>query len=122
MTADKITSLFILILLSLTIKGQAQDNSTTTTTFEVNLKCKQCESIIVNNFSSENGIKSIEVSLEDRFVRICYNPDCNSDNNIISSLEKLGYTASVKTEELAIKNDCGCDDNCFTSKKRSYNW
>ena len=121
MTPDRITSLFILILLSLTFKSYAQNNTTIkTTTFEVNIVCEECKEKIVEKFSEENGIKSINVSISDKCVSICYNSNQNSDINLISEFEKIGYTASVKSDNHTIENDCDCNDDCFVSKKKRF--
>ncbi len=120
MAANKFTSLFILALLSLTIKSYTQDNTVKTTIFEVNIKCDECEEKIFRNFSAYNGIKSIEVSMPDKCVRICYNPSYNSDISLLNTFKELGYTASIKTENTEVNNDCGCDDKCFAGKRNRF--
>ncbi len=106
----------IATLLSITVSGFAQNETIKTTNFEVNLHCEECKNKIVQNFYNTDGIKSIEVSLPDQCVRISYNAIKNTDSELIKGFEALGYTANVKNENSY--TDCGCDDKCFTSKRK----
>lgn len=62
-------------------------------TFVTSMDCAHCAKKVTENISFVKGVKDLEVKIEDKTVRIVYNPDKTSEAVLKKEIEKLGYTA-----------------------------
>lgn len=60
-------------------------------TFSVSMHCENCVKKITENISFEKGVKDLEVSLEDRTVRVKYDASKTDSATLAKAIEKLGY-------------------------------
>lgn len=60
-------------------------------TFSVSMHCGNCVKKITENISFEKGVKDLEVSLEDRTVRVKYDASKTDSATLAKAIEKLGY-------------------------------
>ena len=63
-----------------------------------NMHCTSCESIISNSVKEIKGVNEIKISYRDETAEIVFEPGKTSINNIINTINELGYSASVKNE------------------------
>ena len=57
----------------------------------MNMHCEKCVAKITENISFEKGVKDLEVSLEDRTVRVKYDASKTDSATLAKAIEKLGY-------------------------------
>lgn len=62
-------------------------------TFVTSMDCAHCAKKVTENISFVKGVKDLEVKIEDKTVRIVYNPEKTSEAVLKKEIEKLGYTA-----------------------------
>ncbi len=62
--------------------------------FKVGLHCQNCVKKVKENISFEKGVKSLEVSLENKTVTISYDPAKTDVATLKKAIEKLGYSAT----------------------------
>jgi len=67
-------------------------------TFHVHLHCASCVNKIEENVAFEKGVKDLKVSLADQTVKLKYNPEKTSEENLKNAIEKLGYKVDGKCE------------------------
>lgn len=61
-------------------------------TFNVSIHCKSCQERIEKNIPFEKGVKDITVDLDDKTVRVIYNPQKTTEEKLAKAFEDLGYT------------------------------
>lgn len=61
--------------------------------------CQNCVNKIKGNLRFEKGVKSIEVDLEKKSVRISFSPEATSEEKLKEALKKIGYTAITDSGE-----------------------
>jgi len=59
--------------------------------FKANIHCEKCVKKVVENISFEKGVKDLEVSLEEKTVKIVYDPSKTDEKKLKAAIEKLGY-------------------------------
>ena len=59
--------------------------------FSVSMHCAKCVEKITENISFEKGVKDLEVSLEDKTVKIVYDASKTDEAKLAESIRKLGY-------------------------------
>ena len=59
--------------------------------FSVSMHCAKCVEKITENISFEKGVKDLEVSLEDKTVKIVYDSSKTDEAKLAESIRKLGY-------------------------------
>ncbi|MDD7256805.1 MAG: heavy metal-associated domain-containing protein [Prevotellaceae bacterium] len=58
------------------------------------MHCENCETKIKHNLRNEKGITGIETSIREQQVKITYDAEKNTAENIISAFGKFGYRAT----------------------------
>lgn len=66
-----------------------------TVTFNVSMHCHNCVKKLNENLSFEKGVKSLDVSLDTKTVKITYDPAKTDVSALQKAIEKLGYTAKL---------------------------
>lgn len=56
------------------------------------MSCSACSSGIEKFISKQNGVERVSVSLMDNSMTVSFDENTVSENNLISWVEKLGYT------------------------------
>ena len=64
--------------------------------FVTSMDCHKCAEKVRENIAFEKGVLGLEVKLEDKTVRVVYNPAKTSQETLAKAINKLGYTAEVK--------------------------
>ena len=67
-----------------------------TVVFSVNMHCEKCVEKIRENISYEKGVKGLEISLEDKTVKIVYDPKKTDVRKLGDAISGLGYEVEVK--------------------------
>lgn len=75
------------------VNSDAKAVKTQEVTFVTSMDCSHCAKKVTENISFEKGVKDLEVKLEDKTVRIVYNPAKTDEATLKKAIEKLGYTA-----------------------------
>ncbi len=65
-------------------------------TFSVSMKCENCVKKIRENISFEKGVKSLNISLEEKKVTVVYDPAKTSGEKLASAIRKLGFKVDGK--------------------------
>ena len=63
------------------------------------MTCMSCVRNIEGNISTQNGIKHIKVSLEDKNGKICYDPTLTTAETIREAIDDMGFEASLESPE-----------------------
>lgn len=66
--------------------------------FKVNMHCGNCVKKIRENISFEKGVKGLEISLEDKTVKITYDASRTDEARLAEALADLGYEAVKETQ------------------------
>jgi copper chaperone CopZ len=102
-TIKGIIAILALISMPLIVNGQQkvnqQDSKTETVKFATSITCENCVNTIMNGLPKEKGVKDVKTDLETKTVTVVYQKDKNSTEQIKRSIEKLGFTAKLITEE-----------------------
>lgn len=64
--------------------------------FQTNIHCKNCCKKVEENIAFEKGVKALSVKLEDKTVKITYDPSKTDEAKLQAAIRKLGYTAEKK--------------------------
>ena len=67
--------------------------------FKADLHCAKCAEKVTENISFEKGVKDLEVSVDEKTVRIVYNPSKTDAAALKAAIEKLGYKAELIEEK-----------------------
>lgn len=78
------------------------------------MNCENCENRIKSNLRFEKGVKKIATSLADQVVTITYDDQKTTQANLIKTLKKFGYSATVangrnKPAQTACAEGKSCD-------------
>lgn len=76
-------------------------------TFLVGMHCNNCVKKINENISFEKGVKALDISLEDKTVRIRYDASKTSEKKLSEAIEALGYSVETlkgKQQEQPLKD------------------
>lgn len=68
---------------------------TKTVTLSANIHCKNCKAKVENNIAFEKGVTALEVSVENKTVKITYDPSKTDVATLLAAMKKLGYPATV---------------------------
>ena len=98
-----ITILFAAVPFILTAQEKAK--TTETVKYKTSIECNNCVNKVMTNLPQEKGIKDVKCDLKTKEVTVTYQKDKNNPEQIKKSIEKLGFTAKVVTEEPAVKKD-----------------
>lgn len=69
-----------------------------TVVFVSDFHCKKCVAKIEDTIPFEKGVKSLEVSLETKTIKIVYDASKTTVEKLQAAVRKLGYSAEVKSE------------------------
>lgn len=98
-----LTVLFAAVPFFLTAQEKAK--STETVKFKTSIECNNCVNKVMTNLPQEKGIKDVKCDVKTQEVTVTYQKDKNNPDEIRKSIEKLGFTAKVVTEEPTVKKD-----------------
>lgn len=76
----------------------AKDIHTVVLTTNPQMHCAGCENKITENLRYVKGVKSIKASHEKQTVTIVLDVDKTKPATLVSSLKKIGYTATIKSD------------------------
>jgi periplasmic mercuric ion binding protein len=97
---SKFTTLFILLLLSVSLKAQHKIDSNNKAqekvTFIVGMHCEACKARIEKAVPLEKGVKDLQVDLEKKEVTVIYKPNKTTVEKLKKAIEELGYTCKQK--------------------------
>ena len=65
-------------------------------TFVTSMDCAHCATKVKENIAFEKGVVGLDIKLEDKTVRIVYNPEKTDPEKLAKAINKLGYTAEEK--------------------------
>ena len=99
----------IMAMLVFAISMFAKDIKTVVFTTLPQMHCENCENKIKGNLRFEKGIKDIQTSVPDQKVTIQYDADKTNPGKIAKGFAKIGYEATVVTEEAKKAGRSGCD-------------
>ena len=68
---------------------------TKTVTFSSSIHCKNCAKKVEENLSFEKGVKALEVSVENKTIKVTYDASKTSVEALAAAIKKLGYSAEV---------------------------
>jgi copper chaperone CopZ len=68
------------------------------TFYIANMHGEHCQSIIEKNIGLEKGVKDLQFNLETNKVKVIYNPAKTNTSTLKAALEKLGYEATIVTD------------------------
>ena len=87
-------------------------------TFEVSMHCKKCVDKITDNVGFEKGVQDLKVDWADKTVYVKYDPSKTNPNVLKKSIEKLGYSAEVKSASDASSDKQCCKNSESTCKDK----
>jgi copper chaperone CopZ len=99
--------LFITILFAAVpfiLSAQEKAKTTETVKYKTSIECNNCVNKVMTNLPQEKGIKDVKCDIKTQEVTVTYQKDKNNPEQIKKSIEKLGFTAKVVTEEPVVKN------------------
>jgi len=94
-----LSAIIILFAITFSVNAQQKSKSTESVTYKTSIDCKACVDKIMANLPQEKGIRDIKCDLETKEVTVVYQKTKNNPDEIKRSLEKLGYTAKVTSDE-----------------------
>lgn len=68
-------------------------------TFDTSLKCVDCETKMFDALPKETGVIDLEVSFEQKIVKIVYNSTETTVDKLAAKINDMGYSAFVKEIE-----------------------
>lgn len=71
-----------------------------TVTFKTTMTCQNCVKKITENMSFERGVMDLKVTLDNKEVKIKYDPSKTDEEKLAKAIKKLGY----ETEKVVEKN------------------
>lgn len=87
-----------------------------------NMHCGACKTKIENSLKTMNGIEKSDVNLETKMVKLSYNTDKVSKDNIVKTIADLGFKADEVTNTLDTKDAKSCSTkdskSCSTSENK----
>lgn len=64
-----------------------------TVVFRSDIHCKNCKKKVDENIAFEKGVKALESSVEEKTIKITYDPSKTSEEALAAAIRKLGYSA-----------------------------
>lgn len=77
-----------------------KDNKKDTVVFDVSMTCENCKKRIEKNIAYEKGVTDMKVDLPAKTVEVEYRKDKTSVDKLQKAFEKLGYNATLHTEQI----------------------
>lgn len=96
--------LFFLLSFPVTYSVAQKANNDTTVCYKVSMDCMACKVKIEKNIAFEKGVKSLDVNLAEKTVKVKFNKTKNSPENLKLAIEKLKYKVEfLEVDEPTIK-------------------
>lgn len=93
-TLQKITILIVFVLsISTTFAQKAQKD--TTVCYRVAMDCMACKQKIEKNIAFEKGVKALDVNLANKTVKIKFNKQKNTAEQLKKAIEELKYEVEI---------------------------
>lgn len=67
----------------------------TEVTFSVNMHCDNCKARIEKTVTWEKGVKDLDVKLQDKTVRIVFDPRKTTKEKLQTAITDLGYSCEI---------------------------
>lgn len=95
----KALRLFLVVTMTLGIglTVKAEKKELKTVLYQVELHCATCQAKVEKNIPYEKGVKSLEVNLEAKTVKVSFREDKNTIEGIQKAIEKLGFKVTGNT-------------------------
>lgn len=113
-------NLLLLTLALCAITSFAKDIKNIVVTTNPQMHCESCEDKIKNNMRLEKGIKGIETNISRQEVTLTYDADKTTPEKLIKGFEKIGYTATEKTDDNKQQTICNKKQNCCKNGQKGY--
>ena len=79
--------------------GRKKEKKTEEVVFLTNIFCDNCRKKIEKNIAWEKGVKDLEVNMEQKTVKILYDPQKTDREKLRKAIEKLGYTVEKEIDK-----------------------
>lgn len=79
-------------VLNLPAQATKKKKTTAEVVFRVNMFCENCKKKIEKNISWEKGVTDLRINLEEKTVKLRYNPQKTTVESLKTAIERLGYT------------------------------
>ena len=79
-------------------KTSAQKKKTESVCFNVNMSCDRCKARIEKIIPFEKGVKDLTVNLENKTVKIAYDPKKTDETKLQKAIEKLDYACEKSAD------------------------
>lgn len=87
-----------------------------------NMHCGACKTKIENSLKTMNGIEKSDVNLETKVVKLSYNSEKVSKDNIVKTIADLGFKADEVSANVDSKDAKSCSTkdakSCSTSENK----
>lgn len=111
-----IIAITLLTLAALPVQAQKQtkkakkSETTAIATIELNsVKCSMCASVITGALSELEGVKNVEIDVDEQTAKVTYVPKKVTESTLESAIAKAGYNANdVERDDKAYKELPGC--------------
>lgn len=94
--------LLVITVLTMGLVSQSafaqKTDKTQKVTLECNVHCHSCKSKIMQQLPYEKGVKDVKVDVEKKEIEIEFKTDKNTTDDLIKTLKKMGYEATLKEE------------------------
>ena len=70
-----------------------------TVTFKTTMTCQNCVKKITENMSFERGVVDLKVTLDNKEVKIKYDPSKTDEEKLAKAIKKLGYETEKVVEK-----------------------
>lgn len=91
----KLTIIGLLILCSSITFAKTKAENDTTVHFLVSMDCMACKQKIEKNIAFEKGVKTLDVNLAEKTVKVKYNKQKNNPELLKQAIEKLKYEVEI---------------------------
>lgn len=81
-----------------TTKKDAKKSKSEVVTFDVSMDCHGCQQKIEKNIPWEKGVKDLKVDLENKTVKITYDPKKTTEAKLKKAIEKLDFTCEKPSD------------------------
>lgn len=75
--------------------GKKNKGESKVVTFRTTIHCENCAKKVKENISFEKGVKGLDISVENKTVKVTYDPAKITVDKLKAALKKLGYDAEV---------------------------
>jgi copper chaperone CopZ len=79
-------------------KKEGKKKKTAEVTFVVNMVCDNCKAKIERHLAWEKGVKDLKVNLDEKTVKVKYDPSKTDEETLKKFIEGLEYTCEIAEE------------------------